>query len=80
MTQFTLRGKQMDISKKDIENAVKGKTPRTIKAYYVVISGKQFPIKQPIELAFKLPAIAFTSMDAYRILTKLGFEIQQVEE
>lgn len=77
MVQITIRGRKFDISKQDIINAVKGEEPRNIKSYSVEINGKDFPIKQPVELATKLPAIAFTSMDAYRLLDKLGFEIKQ---
>ena len=80
MAQITIRGKKFDVSKQDIMNAVKGKEPRNIKSHYVEIGGKEFPIKQIAELALKIPAIAFTSMDAYRLLDKLGFEIKQAEE
>jgi len=73
--KFTIRGKSYVIEKKDIVERMKGKEPGDIDKYYVVLEGKKYPIKQVIEVVCGIPLIGFTSMDAYRILEKLGFKI-----
>ena len=80
MAHFTLRGRKYDVERQQVIDAVKGKEPRPIQRYYVKIKGIKYPIKQPVELALKVPTPALTTIDAYRILDKLGFEIQQSEE
>ena len=80
---FAIRGKQFNIEKDDIINVVKGVEPEPLtgkRKYYVEINGRRYPIKQVISLVTGLPRIAFTAMDAYRILTKLGFEVKEIEE
>ena len=80
---FTIRGKRFDIEKDDIINAVKDVEPEPLtgkRKYYIEINGKKYPIKQVISLVTGLPRIAFTAMDAYRILAKLGFEVKEIEE
>ena len=80
---FTVRGKRFDIEKDDIINAAKDMEPEPLtgkRKYYIEINGKRYPIKQVISLVTGLPRIAFTAMDAYRILTKLGFEVKEIEE
>jgi len=80
---FTIRGKRFNIDKDDVINAVKDVEPEPLtgrRKYYVEINGKKYPIKQVISLVTGLPRIAFTAMDAYRILTKLGFEVKEIEE
>jgi len=82
VVMFTIRGKQFDIERDDVINAVKNVEPEPLtgrRKYYVEISGRRYPIKQVVSLVTGLPPIAFTAMDAYRILTKLGFEVKEVE-
>ncbi len=81
--EFIIRGRGYVIDKKCVIEAVKGATPKGTDArskYCVEIVGKHFPIKQPIHLVTGLPYIAFTAMDAYRILRKSGFEIHNLED
>ena len=79
MAWITISGKQYEADREKVIKAVEGKEPRLIKSYYVDIEGRQYPIKQALQLTLRLPAIAFTSMDAYRLLDKLGFEIYSME-
>jgi len=79
MADFTLRGRKYTVEKQQVIDAVKGKEPRPIQRYYMKIKGVKYPIKQPVELALKIPTPALTTIDAYRILDKLGFTIEQSE-
>ncbi|RLE97282.1 MAG: hypothetical protein DRJ63_09380 [Thermoprotei archaeon] len=81
MVKFIIRGRVYDITREDIINAVRNVEPEPLtgkKKYYVEINGRQYPIKQVISLVTGLPRIAFTAMDAYRILTKLEFEVKEL--
>ena len=81
MVKFVIRGRVYDIRRDDVVKAVEGVEPEPMsgkRKYYVEIGGKRYPIKQVVALVTGLPRIAFTAMDAYRILTKLGFEVKEV--
>lgn len=78
MPRFIIRGDVYEIDAEKIRQAVKGSTPKPISKYYVEIDGQRYPIKQVLAMVSNIPLIGFTSLDAYRVLNKLGFEIQAV--
>jgi len=74
---FTIGGKAYRVNMDEVITALRNVEPEPVRRYYVVINGRSYPIKQVISVALNIPRIAFTSMDAYRILRRLGFEIHQ---
>lgn len=76
---FTLRGKTFDKRKDDFVKAVKGLEPGRVQKYSVLIGNKRYPIRQVLAATTKLPAIAITSQDAYRVLEKFGFSVDTEE-
>jgi len=76
MPQFTVGGKTYILDYKDVVKAMQNEVPEPIREYYVEIGKYQFPPKQIIAKVLKLQRVAFTTMDAYRILNKLGFDIK----
>lgn len=74
---FNLRGKSFNLEKDEVIKVMKGIEPEQIDKYYVEIHGREYPIKQVVGQAFRIPRISFTSMDAYNILHRLGFEIKE---
>ena len=76
MAKFTIAGKTYSITADDIMSEMKDKEPEAIRNYYVEIGNKKFPIKQVLSETLGLVKIGFTSMDAYRVLMKLGFEVK----
>ncbi len=76
MMSFTVGGSVIHLSKKSVETALKGVKPEQIKKYSVKISGQEYPIKQVVSVAAGVPIAAFISTDAYRVLTRLGFEVR----
>ena len=76
MAKFTIGGKSYTITAYDIISAMKDKEPEAIRNYYVEIENKRFPIKQVLSETLGLVKIGFTSMDAYRVLVKLDFEVK----
>ena len=76
MAKFTIGGKTYSITADDIISAMNDKEPEAIRNYYVEIANIRFPIKQVLSETLGLVKIGFTSMDAYRVLVKLGFEVK----
>jgi hypothetical protein len=74
--EFTLGGKKVFLTKKDVETSVRNVLPDPVKKYSVRIGDRQYPIKQVISLAAGVPSVAFISTDAYRLLTRLGFDVK----
>lgn len=72
---FTIGGKEVVLSKKAVEYAVRNVEPGPVKKYSVVVRGVRYPIKQVISLASGQPTAAFVGSDAYRILRRLEFEV-----
>jgi hypothetical protein len=78
---FIIRDKSYDISREDIEKVLENLDPEPLRGrakYYIEYKGGRYPIKQVISAVTGLPRIAFTASHAYRILTKLGFEVKQL--
>jgi len=74
--EFILRGKAFEINAMDIEAKLKDVEPEDRSKYLVQVNGKFYPIKQVISRVTGLPPIGFTSQDAFRILSRLGFRIE----
>ena len=72
---FELRGQQFDLSRSDVEERLKHVEPKTVTKYQVRINGTAYPPKQALAAAIGKPVANFTTMDATRILSKLGFEV-----
>ena len=81
--EFTHRGRRYRVERDEVVEAMRGEEPEEATQkhrYYVKIGDNEYPIKQIITKAVKLPKAGFTSMDAYRILERLGFEIIERSE
>jgi hypothetical protein len=77
---FAIGGKKFDISRRDVENVLKSLEPEPLKGrtkYYIEYDGRRYPIKQVLAAVTGLPRVSFTAADAYRVLTKLGFEVNE---
>ena len=82
MVVFTIGGNKYDIKKEDIIRILASLKPEEMtgnRKYYIEFGGEKYPIKQVIAEVTGLPRVAFTAMDAYRILTKLGFDVKELE-
>ncbi|MGI9071169.1 MAG: hypothetical protein ACR2JB_07580 [Bryobacteraceae bacterium] len=76
---FTLRGKTFEKRRQDFVRAIRGLEPGRIQKYSTVVGGKRYPIRQVLAAVTKLPTIAITSQDAYRVLEKFGFGVDTAE-
>ena len=77
---FRLRGKDYTLKRGDVERQMSGVEPKSIDKHFVLIGGRPYPPKQVFAEALRLPLLSFTTMDATRILMKLGFEAGTADE
>jgi len=80
--EFKIRANNYELDRVRILAAAADVTPKPPDGrykHYVQINELEYPIKQLIHLATGLPYIAFTAQDAYRILTKLGFKVHELQ-
>lgn len=77
---FKLRGRRFELSRGEVEERLKGIEPKSVAKYHVRIGSKVYPPKQALSVAIKQSLVEFTTMDAARILKKLGFEVVGLEE
>lgn len=76
MPNFVIHGHSYNVDADTIEEALKGCESWPVTKYFVEVDGHRYPIKQVIATVCGIPPISFTSMDAYRILEKLGYKVQ----
>jgi hypothetical protein len=70
---FVLNGKRYGFNRVQVSEAVRNRDPRRIDKYSVEVDGVHFPPKQVVELLTGIEPINFTTMDAQRILKRLGY-------
>lgn len=80
-----LRGKKFQINPDDVEKARQSLSQGCGRKYAVVIKGEKYAPKEVIKKLLEKKAISltkmdFTTMDAVRILRRLGYNIVEKEE
>lgn len=78
--RFQLGGSEYHLSVDAVAAAMRGVAPKPLGKYFVLINGVAFPPKQVIAQVLGKDLVKFTTMDATRILTALGLEVQRVGE
>ncbi|HKM79691.1 MAG TPA: hypothetical protein VJY15_01830 [Candidatus Acidoferrum sp.] len=74
---FTVGGQGFSISRDEIERKLKGVRPEQIRQYYVTVNGKDYPVKQALEISAGLLRSGFTTQDAIRVLRKFGLPLRK---
>jgi hypothetical protein len=74
----TVGGKSFSISREEVERSLKGVQPEPIRQYYVTVNGRDYPVKQAVEVSASLLRSGFTTQDAIRILRKFGFPLRKL--
>ena len=75
---ITISGKLYHIERQDIMDATKGiipAIPNRRNKYFVRLHERDYPIKQVLHLVTGSPVAEFISDDAYRVLTRLDFDV-----
>jgi hypothetical protein len=73
MPTMTVSGHRYDLDRSDVEEALHGVLPEPINEHFVVINGRRWPPKQVLALVTGLDRADFTTHQARRAMTRLGF-------
>jgi hypothetical protein len=70
---MTVSGHKYDLDSRRVEAALQGALPEPIREHFVVINGRRWPPKQVLAQVTGLDRADFTTHQARRALTRLGF-------
>lgn len=73
MPAMTVSGHRYDLDSRSVQEALQGTLPEPIQEHFVVINGRRWPPKQVLALVTGLDRADFTTHQARRALTRLGF-------
>ncbi len=73
MLTMTVSGHKFDLDSRSVQEALQGALPEPIQEHFVVINGRRWPPKQVLALVTGLDRADFTTHQARRALTRLGF-------
>jgi hypothetical protein len=73
MPTMTVSGHRYDLDTRKVETALDGALPEPIREHFVVINGRRWPPKQVLAEVTGLDRADFTTHQARRALTRLGF-------
>jgi hypothetical protein len=74
MVRAVVGGREFDLTKDDIIRTMRHVQPEPIREHFVVIGEKPFPPKQALAQVTGWDRQTFTSMEAIRVLTRVGFK------
>jgi hypothetical protein len=73
MPTMTVSGRRYTLDTRRVETALQGALPEPIREHFVVINGRRWPPKQVLAQVTGLDRADFTTHQARRALTRLGF-------
>ena len=66
-------GRDFNLTKQEVEARMKGEEPELIQKHMVEVNGQMFPPKQVLGHVTGWARTSFTTMEAQRVLTRIGF-------
>jgi hypothetical protein len=66
-------GRDFNLTKQEVEARMKGEEPELIRKHMVEVNGQMFPPKQVLGYVTGWARTSFTTMEAQRVLTRIGF-------
>jgi hypothetical protein len=73
MSRFRVAGRELDLDREQVEQALRGRRPERLYAHGVVVNGEIWPPKQVFEVVSGFDRLDFTTQEARRVLKALGF-------
>ncbi len=77
--RFTIGGRKVELSKAQVERALKAEKPEPINTHAVLVGGVAFPVKQALRATTGFDILDFHTMEARRVFRRLGFELMRKE-
>jgi hypothetical protein len=72
MARFIVGGRELDLTKDEIVRKMRNVRPEPIRKHVIEISGTEFPPKQVLEQVTGWDRRSYTTMEANRVLARLG--------
>lgn len=80
MAWVTVGGRGRDITKDEVIWGMHGVRPEPVREHLVEIAGTTYPPKQVLETVTEWNRRSFTSLEAVRVLTRVGFPCRRASE
>ena len=77
MTRFIIGGRELDTTKDEVISRMRSVPPEPIREHLVEVSDIEFPPKQVLEEVSGFDRQTFTTMEATRVLRRLGFALRR---
>ena len=77
MVRAVVGGREFDLTKDDVIRRMRNVEPEPVREHFVVIGEKPFPPKQALAQVTGWDRQTFTTMEAIRVLTRIGFTCQR---
>lgn len=71
-------GRDFDFTKEEVETLMEGEVPELIQKHMVEVNGEMYPPKQVLGHVTGWARTSFTTMEAQRVLTRIGFVCTEV--
>jgi hypothetical protein len=72
MARFVVGGRELDLTMDEVVRSMRDVRPEPIRTHVIEISGTEFPPKQVLEQVTGWDRRSYTTMEANRVLTRLG--------
>lgn len=76
--QMVVGGRELDLTAKDVVRKMRDVEPEPIRDHLVEVVNTEFPVKQVLAVVTGWDRQSFTTMEANRVLTRLGFHCCRV--
>lgn len=80
MAWVTVSGRRREITEQEVIGKMRGVEPEPIREHLVEIAGTAYPPKQVLETVTDWNRRSFTSLEAVRVLTSVGFVCRRASE
>jgi hypothetical protein len=77
MVSGVVGGREFDLTKDEVIRSMSDVRPEPVREHFVVIGERPFPPKQALAQVTGWDRQTFTSMEAIRVLTRIGFVCQR---
>src|SRR3712207_642847 len=78
--KFVVGGERYELSMEQVAHAVQGVQPEPVRTHLVELHNTVYPPKQVFAAAAGRPRQTFTTMEAQRVLSRLGFICRRADE
>lgn len=77
--KFVVGGEEYDLTREEVERRMRGVEPEVVRKHVVEMLGTVYPPKQVFGTVTRRPRTSFTTMEAQRVLSKLGFRCRTAD-